>query len=70
MQGTGSWILGGIVGLIGIFGLFLAANAVDGGIYYFGLLLFAFAVLFVFSLIRRGFDEREAAARGDEAAAE
>ena len=49
-----NWVIGGIVTLLGIVGLFLAAHAVDGGIYLFGLLLFLFAVLFDFGLIRRG----------------
>jgi hypothetical protein len=48
-----NWIVGGIVALLGIFGLFLASGAGDGAIYLFGLLLFGFAVLFAFSLIRR-----------------
>lgn len=56
MTGSGSaltWIIGGVVGLLGLLGLFLASGAGDGAIYLFGLLLFGFAVLFAFSLIRR-----------------
>ncbi len=60
MAGTGKWIVGGLVGLIGVFGLFAAAHAVDPGFYLFGLLLFAFAVLFVFAQIRSAFDQAEA----------
>jgi hypothetical protein len=60
MEDTGKWIAGGIVSLIGMVGLFLAANAVDRGIYVFGLALAGFAVIYVFALIRRAFDERDA----------
>jgi uncharacterized membrane protein (DUF4010 family) len=62
MQATGPWIIGGIVALAGLLGLFLAAHAVDDGVYIFGLGLFAFAVLFVFSQMRRAFDARDARA--------
>jgi FtsH-binding integral membrane protein len=54
MSSTLNWIIGGVITLLGIVGLFLAAHAVDTGIYLFGLLLFLFAVLFDFGLIRRG----------------
>jgi O-antigen ligase len=64
VQGTGSWIIGGLVALAGLIGLFLAADAVDRGIYVFGLGLFAFAVLFVFSQIKHAFDARDAARVG------
>jgi uncharacterized membrane protein (DUF4010 family) len=62
MQDTGPWIIGGIVALAGLLGLFLAADAVDDGVYIFGLGLFAFAVLFVFAQMRRAFDARDARA--------
>jgi uncharacterized membrane protein len=54
MSSTLHWIIGGIITLLGVVGLFLAAHAADNGIYLFGLLLFLFAVLFDFGLIRRG----------------
>lgn len=70
MEDTGRWIVCGLVGLAGIFGLFLAANAVDGAFYFFGLLLFGFAVVFIFANVRNAFDEAEtSAAAGDEQAA-
>ena len=50
---AGNWIVGGLIGLVGIFGLFLASGANDDAIYFFGLALFGFAVLFAFALIRR-----------------
>ena len=54
MDSSLNWIIGGFVTLLGLIGLFLAAHAGDSGIYLFGLLLFLFAVLFDFGLIRRG----------------
>jgi hypothetical protein len=54
MSSTLNWIIGAIITLLGLMGLFLAAHAADSGIYLFGLLLFLFAVLFDFGLIRRG----------------
>ncbi len=53
------WIAGSAIGLLGLIGLYLASRAVDGGIYGFGLLLFLFAVLFDFWLMKRCFDERQ-----------
>ncbi len=50
---TGKWVLGTLMGLLGLIGLFMSSRAVDHAIYYTGLLIFVFAVLFVFSLIGR-----------------
>lgn len=47
-------------GLIGLVGLAAAANAVDGAMYLFGLVLFGFAILMNFSLLKRHFDEIDA----------
>lgn len=60
MEGIDGWIMSGVAGILGVLGLFLAAGAGDGGIYLFGLLLFAFALLFVFSRIKAAFDAAEA----------
>lgn len=60
MDGIDNWIMGGVSAILGILGLFLAARASDVGIYAFGLLLFVFAVLFVFSRIKGAFDAAEA----------
>lgn len=48
-----NWIVGGGVALLGVLGLFLASGAKDLGIGLFGYVLFGFAVLFDFALIRR-----------------
>jgi ABC-type spermidine/putrescine transport system permease subunit II len=49
----GSFVLGGIVGVIGLLGLFVAAGAQDGVFYATGLGLFVFCVLFIFVMIHR-----------------
>jgi ABC-type spermidine/putrescine transport system permease subunit II len=49
----GSFVLGGIVGVIGLLGLFVAAGASDGVFYATGLGLFVFCVLFIFVMIHR-----------------
>jgi hypothetical protein len=51
MQGAGKWVVGGLVALLGVVALFMASNAHDGGMYLFGLIFFAAAVIFVFVLI-------------------
>ena len=61
MQGTVKWIASGLVGILGIFGLFLAANAHDLGIYVFGLGLAAFAVIYIFAQMKQGFDASDRA---------
>ena len=50
---TGRWIFGGAMTVLGLYGLLAAAQARDTGFYIFGLLLFLFAVMFVFSLIHK-----------------
>ena len=61
MDGTLKWIACGLVGAIGVFGLFLAADAGDRGIYVFGLGLAAFAIIYVFAQVKQGFDARDRA---------
>lgn len=58
-----SWVIGVFVGVLGLAGLFLAAGAHDGTIYGFGIAVFVFAVLFVFMLIKRGYDAAADAGR-------
>lgn len=60
MNTTGRFILGAIVGLFGLLGLFLAAGAEgDSAFYQAGLLLAAFAYLFILFLVKRSYDEAE-----------
>jgi len=64
MESTLHWIVSGLVGLAGIGGLFLASDAVDSGMYLFGMALFVFAVLFIFLRIKNAYDAAEAEAKG------
>jgi hypothetical protein len=59
MQGTGKWIGGGIIGLIGILGLFLSAHAHGGAAYYVGIAVFVAAVLAIGAMIKHQFDLAE-----------
>jgi hypothetical protein len=63
MDGTGRWVAGGLVAMLGVIGLFFAAGADDRGIYLFGLALFAFAMFYVFALIKQSFDASEDVAK-------
>jgi hypothetical protein len=54
-------IVGLMVGVFGLIGLFLVAGAADAEMYLFGLSLSGFAVCFDFGLIRRHYDRRDAA---------
>ncbi len=52
-------VLCGAVAIMGIVGLFVAQRAGHGVPYYGGLTFFVFAVLFIFLLIKHGFDKTE-----------
>ena len=54
----------GLVAIMGILGLFVAERAGHGVPYYGGLTFFVFAVLFVFLMIKHGFDRREGIRNG------
>jgi hypothetical protein len=55
-------VVGLMVAVFGLVGLILASGALDLEMYVFGLSLAGFATLFVLGLVRRHWDEREAAA--------
>ena len=55
-------VMGALMAFFGVLGLFLAARAEDAEMYLFGLSLAGFAVLFLFGLMRRHYDELEQAA--------
>jgi hypothetical protein len=61
MEGTGKWIGGGIVGVIGILGLFLSAHAHGGTTYYLGIAVFVVAVLAIGAMVKHHFDLTERA---------
>ena len=64
MNGTVSDVLVGLlVAVLGLLGLFLAAGALDDEIFIFGLCLTAFAVVFDLGLVKAHYDRREAAKR-------
>ncbi|HEX5077909.1 MAG TPA: hypothetical protein VFV80_02085 [Geminicoccaceae bacterium] len=47
----GSFVLGGVMGVLALLGLFVASAAQAGPFYATGLGLFAFCVLFIFGMI-------------------
>jgi NADH:ubiquinone oxidoreductase subunit K len=49
------WIVGGLVMVIGLFGLYLSSRANEAIMYYTGLALFIGAVLFNFFQIKRAY---------------
>jgi hypothetical protein len=55
-----SCVMGGFVSLLGLVGLFMASRAHDAAVHGFGLGVFAFAVLFVFVLVKRAWDAADA----------
>jgi hypothetical protein len=57
------WIVGGVVGLAGIVGLFVAAGSHGPG-YYVGLIVAGIAIAYLFHLIKTSFDEAEARRHG------
>ncbi len=59
--GTGTWVFGGLIAILGLGSLFVAARSgVHDPIgHYAGLVVFAASVLIVFYLVKRGFDEAE-----------
>jgi hypothetical protein len=60
MAGTDKWIWGGLVGVFGLIGLFVASNAAAGSVGYWGGLAFGtFAVLFIFFLVKQAMDRAE-----------
>jgi len=59
MGSASNWVLSGLVALMGLAGLFVAARGGHSMPYWGGLVFFLFAVLFVFYMIKRGFDHAE-----------
>jgi hypothetical protein len=52
-DGFAPWLLGIVMGLISLLGLFLASAATDAVFYGAGLIFFLFGVLMIFGLIAR-----------------
>jgi hypothetical protein len=56
VEGTGNWIFGGVVAVLGLIGLFVAAHAHGEVFYWAGIALFVFSALLVMATIKTGFD--------------
>lgn len=54
------WIMGILSAAGALTGLFLSGSAQDAGIFWFGLTLFVFGILFSWWMIKIAYDEREA----------
>ncbi len=48
-----AFVTGAIMGVLSLVGLFLASRAQDAAFHFFGLLLFLFGVIYIFTLIHR-----------------
>ncbi len=62
MEDVSDLIVGLMMAVFGLFGLFLISGAADAEMYIFGLALCGFAVLFDFGLIKRHYDRRDSVA--------
>jgi hypothetical protein len=62
MDTPAKFVVGVLVALAGLLGLFMHARAVDPGIQIFGGLLFLFAVLLNFWFIKRHYDALDSSA--------
>lgn len=60
MGDISKWVVGAAMSLLALVGLIVAARAHDATMYWVGLAIFAFAVLFIFHLVKRSFDQAEA----------
>jgi len=61
MSATAAFLVGALITVLGIVGLFLSSHAHDPQMYVVGLVFAAFAVLFDFWLIKRWFDQADGA---------
>lgn len=64
MSGTGPWIGGGLMGLLSLFGLFMAARAVDPPFEVAGYLVFIGSLSYIFSMVKRYYDRMDAERHG------
>lgn len=53
MEKTGYWIMGAIMVVVALIGLFMAAKAEDAVFHFGGWIFFAFGVFYVFVMINR-----------------
>ena len=57
----GDWIIGVMMAVFGLIGLFLFGRAADGEMAVFGASLAAFSLIFVFGLIKQNYDHQDVA---------
>lgn len=60
MKGTGSWIIGGALGLLAFFGLFAASRAADTAFYYGGFLIAIGAIAAIFIMVASHYNRMDA----------
>ena len=63
MSDPSTLILSVFTGIIGLIGLFLASRAADLGMTIFGALLALFAIVYIFTAIKRAYDQHGEAPR-------
>ncbi len=60
MGDVSKWVVGATISVLALVGLIVSARAQDATMYWVGLAIFAFAVLFIFHMVKRSFDQEEA----------
>ncbi|MDJ0610311.1 MAG: hypothetical protein QNJ67_15145 [Kiloniellales bacterium] len=60
MNAAMKWVTGGVVLLIGLVGLFLAANATDSSLSFAGFAIFVTSLLYVLLQVKLSFDQKGA----------
>jgi len=61
MGDISKWIWGAAVAVLALVGLIVSAQAHDSTMYWVGLAIFAFAIAFIFHMVKRSFDAAEQA---------
>ncbi len=59
MKNVSNWVMGAAATIMGLAALFVSARAGHGLGHYAGIGVFVFSVLFVFLLMKTGFDQEE-----------
>lgn len=60
MQGTRTWIIGGVLGLLAFLGLLAASRAADEAFYYGGWILAIGCMAVIFLMVDRHYDRMDA----------
>ncbi len=60
LQGTGTWITGGVLGLLAFLGLLAASRAADEAFYYGGWILAIGCVVAIFFMVNKHYDRMDA----------